>query len=208
MKEDITIKRIEEVRGVMSQEEFAKSIKSSQPVISKILSGDQQASINVLTEISKNYGVSIDWLLGLSSRKSLKGYSVYDETRPLTYADIIAFFVTLMQNNSIVYEKISQEEWDDYSFNSQKEYCSKDMVFILDHYIGDVISSVYSLVKTNPESTDSILDSMVKNYDFPLVKWSNYAESFYRAYINDRSSLKTLKEYVSQTEHLEKDDDN
>ncbi len=110
MREDITIKRIEEVRGAMSQEEFAKSIKSSQSVISKILSGDQQASINVLTEISKNYGVSIDWLLGLSSRKSLKGYSVYDETNPLTYADIIAFFVTLMQNNSIKYGKISQEE--------------------------------------------------------------------------------------------------
>lgn len=195
MREDITIKRIEEVRGAMSQEEFAKSIKSSQSVISKILSGDQQASINVLTEISKNYGVSIDWLLGLSSRKSLKGYSVYDETNPLTYADIIAFFVTLMQNNSIKYEKISQEEWDDYSFNSHKEYSSTDMVFILDHYIGDVISSIYSLVKTNPESIDSVLDSMVKNYDIPLVKWSQQAEAFYQAYIGCRTSLETLKEY-------------
>lgn len=202
MKEDITIKRIEEVRGTMSQEEFAKSINSSQPVISKILSGDQLASINVLTEIAKKYGVSIDWLLGLSSRKSLKGYSTYDEGNPVTYADIFAFFVTLMKSNSIVLEKITQEDIENYSFNSNKEYPSSERVFIMDHYIGDVITSLYSLVRTNPESIDSVLDSMVKNYDIPLIEWSQVAEVFYNSFIGTRSSLESLKEYVNSRDSM------
>lgn len=197
MSEDITIKRINEVRGTMSQEEFAKSIKSSQPVISKILSGDQQASINVLTEISKTYGVSVDWLLGLSSRKSLKGYSTYDDVNPITYADIIAFLVKLMKNNSIILEK-NQEEMDSYIvYNSRNEALSREVICIMDRFIGDVISSIYSLVKTSPESVDSVMNSMMENYDIPLLEWSNALDRYYSANIRFRSTLEVLKEYIN-----------
>lgn len=202
MTEDITIKRINEVRGDLSQEDFAQSIKSSQPVISKILSGDQQASINVLVEIAKKYEVSVDWLLGLSSRKSLKGFSTYDNVNPTTYADIIAFLVELIKNNSIVYDAVSQEEIQDFAFNTNREHPSKDRVYIMDHFIGDVISSINPLIKTNPESIDSVLESMVKNYDIPLLEWSYSIESYYKACINYKSPLEVLNGYIKEKNKL------
>ena len=63
--ENITVKRIKEVMGEMTQTQFADSIHSSQSVISKTINGEQP-SINMQIEISKEYKVSVDWLLGLS----------------------------------------------------------------------------------------------------------------------------------------------
>ncbi len=150
-----------------------------------------------MIEISKTYGVSVDWLLGLSSRKSLKGYSTYDDVNPITYADIIAFLVKLMKNNSIILEK-NQEEMDSYIvYNSRNEAPSREVICIMDRFIGDVISSIYSLVKTSPESVDSVMNSMVENYDIPLLEWSNALDIYYSANIRFRSTLEVLKEYIN-----------
>ena len=173
--ENIIIKRINEVKGNLSQFEFAKEIGSSQSVISKILSGDPP-SITVLTGIANKYNVSIDWLLGLSSRKSLKDFSSYDDTNPITYSDIIAFLIDLLKNNSVSFERGEQ-----------------DCITINDHFIGDLVSSASSLLMTNPETIDVWLENTAKNYDIPLVKWTAAVNTLYNASIGHHSSLEILK---------------
>ncbi len=67
----------------------------------------------------------------------------------------------------------------------------------MDRFIGDVISSIYSLVKTSPESVDSVMNSMVENYDIPLLEWSNALDMYYSESIRFRSTLEVLKEYMN-----------
>lgn len=175
---NITVKRINEVKGTMSQEQFAKEIGSSQSVVSKVLSGDPP-SISVLIGIANRFDVSIDWLLGLSSRKSLKNYSTYDDTNPVTYADITAFLVELLKNKSISFKRV--ESSDD-----------PDTITINDYFIGDLVFSANSLLKTNPETIDAWLENAIKNYDIPLLEWTNYEDICYKCNIEYRSSLEIL----------------
>ena len=187
----ITIDRLNEVKGNLSQEEFARSINSSQSVISKILNGEP-ASINVLTAIAQNYHVSIDWLLGLSSRKSLHGYSTYDNQNPITYADVVSLFISLMEHNSIDFSREPQD-YDFYDPINQTN-ANRDTITINDCYLGNLIYSASSIYKINPETVPSWMDSVAENYDTTLLKWSNVETSIFNSSINFRSSLDLLNE--------------
>lgn len=183
---NITVNRINEVKGTMTQEQFAREIGSSQSVVSKVLSGDPP-SISVLIGIANRFDVSIDWLLGISPRKSLKNYSTYDNTNPVTYADITAFFVTLLNNNSI-------------SFKRDEANGEPDTITINDSFIGDLVTSANSLLKTNPETIDAWLEIAIKKYDIPLLKWTKYEETCYWNGIKFRSPLEILNEIVEHRE--------
>lgn len=186
---NITIDRIKEIMGEMTQAEFAESIHSSQPVISKIMNGDQP-SINVLVEISKKYKVSVDWLLGLTSHKNLAGYEAYKEN-PSTYADVIRALVKMIQSNSCEFtrEKVDMEEFA--YFGGDNVY--SDRLEFNDHFIGDVLSSVSSLIKTNPETVDKWISDICEDYNIPLVKWSETIESIYMSNKKYMSPLEVLK---------------
>ena len=58
--------RFRELRGTSSQEEFAKKIGMSRPVIGFYENGDRVPDILTLRKIAEMYNVSADWLLGLS----------------------------------------------------------------------------------------------------------------------------------------------
>ena len=60
------IKRLRELRGEMSQEEFATIIGAKQTSYSSWERGVKEPSISALSQISSTLGVSADWLLGLS----------------------------------------------------------------------------------------------------------------------------------------------
>lgn len=196
MNESIIIKRINEVKGNLSQGDFATKIESSQPVVSKILGGDPP-SMNFLLGISRAYNVSVDWLLGISSKKYLSGYSTYEEEKVLTYADIIAFLVRLMEKNSISYER-NEDVQDLYhsmlpdSFSPRAKY--NDMLIIDDNYIGELLSAANSLMKSNPESIDVWLKKIVEDYDIPLLPWSDSESTIFFANRCLKTPLEILRD--------------
>lgn len=60
------VARLKELRGNMSQEEFATRTGTKQTSYSCWERGEKDPSISVLYQISTTFGVSADWLLGLS----------------------------------------------------------------------------------------------------------------------------------------------
>lgn len=187
----ITTERINELKGNLSQDEFAKRINSSQPVISKILNGDQP-SINILTALSNCYNVSVDWLLGLSDRKFKNGYSIYNETQPTTYADICSLIVTLLKNNSI--SKVSIDTINEYSHLRNGQF----VLYVNDLYIQDLVISAETLLKSSPESIETWLENISNNYDFVLLPWTNFEATYHTAHRLNKTSLEILKERIHQ----------
>ena len=59
--------RLKELRGQMSQAEFGSRIGVSRGSISYYENGTRTADIEILDKICQTYGVSADWLLGLSN---------------------------------------------------------------------------------------------------------------------------------------------
>lgn len=62
--------RLKELRGSMSQEEFASKIGEKQTSYSSWERGAREPVISVLENISNRLGVSTDWLLGLTDQRS------------------------------------------------------------------------------------------------------------------------------------------
>ena len=63
-------KRIREIRGNDKQKVMAQKISyENQSMISKIENGKQAPSLDLLLLISKEYGASIDWILGRTKEK-------------------------------------------------------------------------------------------------------------------------------------------
>lgn len=78
---DITKKRLKEAFGSDSQETVGKKLNMTQGNVSKLLSGNQQPTLETIYHIAEVYEVSADWLLGLSDKKKI--YKSCDGT---TYA--------------------------------------------------------------------------------------------------------------------------
>ncbi len=192
MAESITTKRIKEIKGHMSQSEFAESVNSSQSVISKVLSGENP-SISLLMDIAKKYNVSVDWLLGLSSKKQLKGNPSPDTNKPLTYADLATLIVKLLENNSISFKREKKENVFDLNFDVAPSSAFIDISVINDHFLGTLIHSANTIMLTSPESIESWLKSIQNDYDIALRNWGFPEESIYNSKIHYYSSLEILK---------------
>lgn len=191
-----TADRINEIRGSMSQSEFAKSINSSQPVICKILNGEQP-SMNVLIDISKKYHVSVDWLLGLSPHKYVSGFSQFDNDDPITYGDAISFLVSLMKLNSISFSRIDSEENSYYSY-IQGNDTSTDVLTVNDHFIGDLLLSANTILSTSPETIESWKKKILDDYYIPLKNWGQREEITYSTNKKFHSSLEILRDILDE----------
>ena len=191
---ELVVKRIKEVMGDASQADFAKTIGSSQSVISKICSGTAP-SFNVIVSIAKKYGVSTDWLLGLSDKKSLAGYSTFDDTKPTTYADVAGLLARLLKSKSIRYYR-NEKTHSSYGvipgLDGNSYY---DELIIDDCFIGDLINSASTLSSTNPETVEAWLKKVVEDYDIPLMEWKEWSERQYAMEKMTRTSLEILKKF-------------
>ena len=65
----VFVERLRELRNGMSQCEFANKIGAKQTSYSSWERGIKEPGISVLTEIASTFGVSTDWLLGLSDSR-------------------------------------------------------------------------------------------------------------------------------------------
>ena len=71
---DILPKRLAELFKNEAQKVTALKLNSTQGTISKWLNGSNLPSIDTLFLIAKQYHVSIDWLMGVSEKKSITEY--------------------------------------------------------------------------------------------------------------------------------------
>ena len=68
---DVIKARLKEAFGQDSQETVGKKLNMTQGNVSKLLSGSQQPTLETIYHVSEIYGVSVDWLLGLSDKKDI-----------------------------------------------------------------------------------------------------------------------------------------
>lgn len=82
--------RIKELRLSLhaTQTDFAEKIGTTQTALSSYEQGDRIPSAEMLINISDNFNVSIDWLLGLSNIKGI-------DNKPETMGDILQILFTI-----------------------------------------------------------------------------------------------------------------
>lgn len=88
-------KRLKEAVNGDVQDMIAEKLHVSQSTVSKILSGSQQPTTEVLFNISETYGVSIDWLLGRSDIKQI------ETAAELSYAEAIQDILELSKKGAV-----------------------------------------------------------------------------------------------------------
>lgn len=97
--------RLREAFGTDPQDVVAKNLNMTQGSISKILSGNQQPTLETIYHVAEAYGVSVDWLLGLSEKKRVTKYN--GETTYASAAETIGDLVR--KGAKIANEKNSRE---------------------------------------------------------------------------------------------------
>lgn len=83
---DVIRERLKEAINGDSQQAVADKLNLAQSTISKFLNGKQDITLETMYHIAKIYGVSVDWILGLTDSKDGKDTAI---TEPSTYADLI-----------------------------------------------------------------------------------------------------------------------
>lgn len=112
MDNKLIAERIAETFKNDTQATVAEKISCSQGQVSKLIRGDSDPTVQTLIEISKQYNVSVDWLLGLSDEK--KDIIKPDENMP--YEFLLCIFTNLYEHNAIQasVKKIHFGEFDQY----------------------------------------------------------------------------------------------
>jgi transcriptional regulator with XRE-family HTH domain len=90
LKTGIIKKRLRETFGDDVQETVASKLNMSQSNVSKLLSGNQTPTAEVIKNVSNAYRVSVDWLLGLSDEKRL-----HKNADTPTYEDAVKLILDL-----------------------------------------------------------------------------------------------------------------
>ena len=165
---NITIERIKEIKGSESQEKFAEKIHMTQSNVSKLLNGTPP-SASTLIAISKEYDVSVDWLLGLTDRKSSKNFP---DTNEITYADALAAFDVLIENNSLMTN------------------CMGDAsIFrVLDEVLNYLLSSRLTVNELDVDTRKYWYKSTAEQFaDCKIIKWKSDYDEKYESFMSHKS---------------------
>ena len=162
----ITTQRIKELKGNLSQEQFASKLNMSQSNMSKILNG-MPPSASTLISLAKEYDVSVDWLLGLTDRKSRKAFPSREN---ITYADVLVVFDKLMESNSIT------------------EDIRKNRLFkINDSVLDYLLSSRLNARSLDIKTREFWYNKTAENFaDVKLLDWKDYHESSFQHVIPEK----------------------
>ena len=72
LKLEVIKKRLKETFGSDSQEIVGKKLNMTQGNVSKLLSGGQQPTLETIYHVAEAYGVSVDWILGITNNKVIE----------------------------------------------------------------------------------------------------------------------------------------
>lgn len=142
--------RIKELRTSlkMTQSDFASSIGSSQNALSGYENGDRAPSCEILVTIAEKYNVSIDWLCGLSNKKTLN-----DEC--CTYYDALNMLVKLCSTkyeetlNNLLTPNISKDILIEYEYINFATTCDDVIVPFFKNW-----QKMYNLLQENVINSD------------------------------------------------------
>ena len=91
--DEIVIERLKEIFKGEKQEETAKKLGKTQSDISKLVNGITRLTVPMAWDISEQYHVSIDWILGKDKSE-----------REFSYYDAISSFIEMKRCGSIEYK--------------------------------------------------------------------------------------------------------
>ena len=156
---NVTIERIKELKGSDSQEIFAKKINLTQSNVSKMLGG-MPPSASTLIAIAKEYDVSVDWLLGLSDRKSRNNFPDLDN---ITYADALAVFDRLIE-----YDSLFTNSTDPSKFHS------------FDYILNYLLESRITVGNVDINTRRYWYETTAEQFsEFKIMKWSEILKKIY-----------------------------
>ena len=170
---NITLERIKELKGNDSQEAFAQKIHTTQSNISKMLKGAVPPSAATLTELAKTYGVSVDWLLGLSDEKETreKVQSHHLTAENITYADAMAVLETLYQKGSI------DVGYDNNSYNGGSD---PSTIYVKDKVLVYFLENRFRYIGGSQNIYDIWLKQAMRTYEkYLLLQWTDAVNTLY-----------------------------
>lgn len=105
LKADVLKRRLKETFGSDSQETIGGKLNMTQGNVSKLISGAQIPTLETVYHVAEEYDVSVDWLLGLSDRKS-----VDRSAGKVTYATAVRAISSLKINGAtLTYQKNTKD---------------------------------------------------------------------------------------------------
>ena len=152
-----------------SQDTIASKLNMTQGNVSKLLSGTQLPTTDTLYRISEVYGVSTDWILGLSEKKHIA-------TSEVTYADVLKEFISLASKGII---------WP--YLNNAITVTGKDLELpevtgfaVTDELIQSILYDWKRSVSTGSDIYEIWLDKRLKEYsEIPYIPWSDKVKELY-----------------------------
>ena len=164
--------RFKELVGdTATQEEIAGKVNTSRQNVGNWLNGKSKPDIYALAEISKGYGVSVDWLLGLTDVK----------TNDTTLSGVCEY--TGLNEKSLQYiENIKTLDNIRAQQNVNKKYSYMDTLNILIeafNFNGDILLTINSMVNSDMlndmETEDEVFEKLAevgigaRKYFYPLT---------------------------------------
>lgn len=193
-------KRFKELVGdTATQEEIAGKVNTSRQNVGNWLNGKSKPDIYALAEISKGYGVSADWLLGLTDVK----------TNDTTLSGVCEY--TGLNEKSLQYiENIKTLDNIRAQQNVNKKYSYMDTLNILIeafNFNGDILLTINSMVNSDMlndmETEDEVFEKLVQYEDegceqvSDFYQWLNTKYTLVDEYQRVQLSKDALRERFS-----------
>ena len=188
LKKDIIKERLKEAFGNDTQTVIGKKINVVQGTVSKVLSGDQEPTAEMLYSVAQVYDVSVDWLLGLTEEKKIAKQN-------MSYGDILKMFSALSKSGAL---------WPFPNNMVTKDGINQELPMVTHVGIGDeILQSIFYEWKTMLSSQEDIyqmwLDKRLKEYsEIDYISWNEDVKNFfYECRPLHGVSHDFLKEFVS-----------
>lgn len=182
-KNDITLERIRQLMGGISQEAFAEKIGFSQASIHRVLSKGSP-SLAMLTAIATTYHVSVDWLLGLSDAKEVRS-----GTATMTYYEAMQALHKLLFDGHFFFDP-------DYSSYS-------DHLWVADKILTGLLSQYKNVMQTNKETTEYWLAGLADDFCLPLVDINKLNDTFHSAFEANKYDLAATLRSLTESDNIE-----
>lgn len=113
-KYELFSKRLKELRNDMklTQKQFAEKIGFTQATLSAYENNPKSPSLDIIIDIANKCNVSLDWLCGLSDRKS-------SNNEIETYSEIIDFFLKIKERKDCFNVELFKETIREYGYSKE-----------------------------------------------------------------------------------------
>jgi transcriptional regulator with XRE-family HTH domain len=178
-------KRLKETIGNDSQQTVGRKLNMTQGNVSKLLSGTQQPTLETIYHVSEVYGVSTDWLLGISDTKE-----VCHSIEGMTYTIVI---------NSII-------EMVKYGALKQTDDRKNTVLEVKDPLVKAMVKKGITLRETDRELFENWRDTKLSQFrNSPLIWWNTWKDMSVDFLAGQATSESNWIEVLDQAKQVEDD---